>query len=38
MDVKEILVGWKNMAWVHVAEDRDNWQAVSNAAVDLWVP
>ena len=38
MDVKEILVGWKDMAWVHVAEDRDKWQAVSNATVDLWVP
>lgn len=36
--VKEILVGWKDMAWVHVAEDRDKWQAVLDAAVNLWVP
>jgi len=37
MDVKEILVGWKDMAWVHVAEDRAKWQTVLNAALDLWV-
>jgi hypothetical protein len=35
MDLKEILVGWKDMAWVPVAEDRDKWKAVLNAAVNL---
>jgi hypothetical protein len=38
MDVREILVGRKDMAWVHVAEDRDKWQAVLDAALNLWVP
>ena len=35
MGVKEILVGWKDMAWFHVAEDRGKWQAVLDAAVKL---
>jgi hypothetical protein len=35
MDVKEMLVGWKDMAWFLVAEDRGKWQAVLNSAVKI---
>jgi len=26
------------MDWIELAEDRDGWQAIMNAVMDLWVP
>jgi hypothetical protein len=31
MDIKEI-------GWIHMAEDRDQWQAVVDMVMNLWVP
>ena len=36
MDLKEI--GWGGVRWIDLAEDRDRWQAVVNAVMNLRVP
>jgi hypothetical protein len=35
MDLMEI--GWGGVDWVHLAQDRDRWQAVVNAVTNLRV-
>jgi hypothetical protein len=36
MDLMEI--GWEDVEWIHLAQDRDQWWAVVNMAANLWVP
>jgi len=36
VDVQE--VGFEDMAWINVAQDRDRWRAVVNAVMNLRVP
>jgi len=36
MDHRE--VGWEAMDWIDLAEDRDRWQALVNAVINLRVP
>jgi hypothetical protein len=36
MDLTEI--GWGGMAWIHVAQDIDQWRALVNIVMKLWVP
>jgi len=36
MDLME--VGWKDVDWIHIAEDRDQWRAVVNNLMNLHVP
>jgi hypothetical protein len=36
MDLQE--VGWGEMDWTDLAEDRDRWWALVNAVMSLWVP
>jgi hypothetical protein len=31
-------VGWEGLCWYHVAEDRNQWQAVVNTVMKLRVP
>jgi hypothetical protein len=31
------LVGVGGVEWIHVAQDRDHWQAVVNAVMNLWL-
>jgi hypothetical protein len=31
-------VGWEGMEWIDMAQDRDRWQALVNAVMNLWVP
>jgi len=33
INLKEL--GWKGVDWIKLAQDRDNWQAVVNTAVEL---
>jgi hypothetical protein len=35
MDLLEI--GWGGVEWIHLAQDRDLWQALVNAVTNLWV-
>jgi hypothetical protein len=36
MDLKER--GWEFMDWIHLAQDRDQWQALVNTVMNHWVP
>jgi hypothetical protein len=36
MDLREI--GWEGVDWIHLAQDRDQWQALVNMVMNLWVP
>jgi hypothetical protein len=36
VDFREI--GWDNMDWIDVAQDRDKWGAVANTVMNLRVP
>jgi hypothetical protein len=31
-------IGWDDMDWINVAEERDQWKALVNAAMNLRVP
>jgi hypothetical protein len=35
MDIRE--VGWEDMNWIELAQDRDRWRAVVNAVMNLRV-
>jgi len=35
MDVREIW--WEGVDWMHLAQDRDQWQATVNTIMSLWV-
>jgi hypothetical protein len=34
VDLKEMR--WEDMDWIHLAEDRDKWQAVVNIVINIW--
>jgi hypothetical protein len=36
MDHREI--GWGGVEWVDLAQDMDQWRAVVNTVMNLWVP
>jgi hypothetical protein len=36
MDFREI--GWSDMGWIDVAQDRDQWRSLVNMAMNLRVP
>jgi hypothetical protein len=36
MDLRE--VGWDGIDWIYLAQDRDQWRPLVNAAVNLRVP
>jgi hypothetical protein len=31
-------IGWEDMDWIHLVEDRDKWWSHLSMAVNLWVP
>jgi hypothetical protein len=36
MDLREI--GWDGVDWIDTAQDRDQWRALVNTVLNLWVP
>jgi hypothetical protein len=36
MDLTEI--GWGGMDWINLAKNRDQWRALVNTVMNLWVP
>jgi hypothetical protein len=36
MDLREI--GWGDMDWIYLAQDRDQWRALVNVVMNLQVP
>jgi hypothetical protein len=36
MDLRE--VGWDGMDWIDLAQNRDQWRALVNTVMNLWVP
>jgi hypothetical protein len=36
MNLREI--GWEGVDWIHLAQDRDQWWALVNMVMNLWVP
>jgi hypothetical protein len=36
MDLRE--TGWDVMDWIDLAQDRDQWRALVNTVMNLWVP
>jgi len=36
MDLREIV--WEGVEWMHLAQDRDQWQAFMNTVMNLQVP
>jgi hypothetical protein len=36
MDLLEI--GWGNVDWIGLAQDRDKWRALVYAVMNIWVP
>jgi hypothetical protein len=36
IDLRE--VGWDDMDWIDLAQDRDQWRAVVKMVMNLWVP
>jgi hypothetical protein len=35
-DLREI--GWGVMVWIHLNQDRDQWRALVNTVMNLWIP
>jgi hypothetical protein len=35
MDLREMV--WEGVEWMHLAQDRDQWQALVNAVINLGV-
>jgi hypothetical protein len=35
MDLREI--GWGGMNWIDLAQDRDQWRALVNTVINIWV-
>jgi hypothetical protein len=33
-----VEVGWGDVDWIGLAEDRDRWRALVNSELNLWVP
>jgi hypothetical protein len=36
MHLREI--GFGDVDWIHLAQDRDRWRALVNTVINLWVP
>jgi hypothetical protein len=36
MDLREL--GWGGMDWIDLAQDRDQWRALLNTVINVWVP
>jgi hypothetical protein len=39
-NIKMVLreIGWGDIDWIDLAQDRDQWRALVNKVMNLWVP
>jgi hypothetical protein len=37
-DVGGWMLGWDDVDWIGLAQDRDRWRALVNSVLSLWVP
>jgi len=35
MNLRE--TGWKDVEWIHLTQDRNQWQVLANTVMNLWV-
>jgi hypothetical protein len=33
-----VEIGWGDVAWIGLAQDRDKWRALVNSVLTLWIP
>jgi len=33
-----MVMGWGGVDWIHLTQDRDQWWALVNTVMSLWVP
>jgi hypothetical protein len=33
-----IEIGWEGEVWMHLVDDREQWWALVNAVMNVWVP
>jgi hypothetical protein len=36
MNLREL--GWRDMDWIDLAQDRDQWSALMNTVMNFWIP
>jgi hypothetical protein len=36
--IEPTVIGWGGKDWINLAEDRDQWRALVNTVMNLWVP
>jgi hypothetical protein len=36
MDLRKI--GWGDMDWIHLDHDSDQWRALVNTVINIWIP
>jgi hypothetical protein len=33
-----VILKWELVDWIHLVQDRDQWQTCANTVINVWVP